>query len=294
MGAKMIGNALTTNKSLVTLNLCFNKITCEGAEKLVKGLRMNRTLLSLNLGSNLISDVGASKIAEVISSFSLSHEEIIARRLLISKKTPEDSISPTRSLNAPTGGSKERPASVRSGGHIGKEEKKSREKDKSKKKDGKKQDEKAKKSASNESVKAQAKGKKPAPQKPDKKGAQQTEQEQPEVVEFPNPLLEMPLKEKNGEIVIPGNRALININLSRNKIGEIGVEAFLIAVQRQIELISIASKPTGLMRLTLTRNVFAPDNGSYQRLMEIMHTRDPYYKPPEPLDDTITTIKEDP
>ncbi|XP_031550056.1 leucine-rich repeat-containing protein 71-like, partial [Actinia tenebrosa] len=36
MGAKMIGNALTTNKSLVTLNLCFNKITCEGAEKLVK------------------------------------------------------------------------------------------------------------------------------------------------------------------------------------------------------------------------------------------------------------------
>ncbi|KAK3709656.1 hypothetical protein QZH41_010993 [Actinostola sp. cb2023] len=269
------------------------------------GLRMNRTLLSLNLGSNLISDAGASKIAEVISSFSLSHEEIIARRLLISKKSPDDVTSPSRSLNAPTGGSKERPASVRSGGHLTKEERKSREKERtSKKKEGKKQDEKAKKTASVESVKAPAKGKKSAASKGDKKGIQQPEQEvktiadiynyvyvQPEVVEFPNPLLEMPLKEEGGDIVIPGNRALININLSRNKIGETGVEAFLIAIQRQIDIVSILNKPTGLMRLTLTRNLFSPSNGSYQRLMEIMQTRDPYYKPPDPIDDTFTTIK---
>jgi len=33
-------------------------------------------------------------------------------------------------------------------------------------------------------------------------------------VEFPNPLLEIPLKEESGEIIIPGNRALINLNLS--------------------------------------------------------------------------------
>ena len=38
--------------------------------------------------------------------------------------------------------------------------------------------------------------------------------QQQEVLEFPNPLLEIPLKEENGEIVIPGNRALINLNLS--------------------------------------------------------------------------------
>ena len=38
--------------------------------------------------------------------------------------------------------------------------------------------------------------------------------QQPEVVEFPNPLLEIPLKEEGGEIIIPGNRALINLNLS--------------------------------------------------------------------------------
>ena len=33
-------------------------------------------------------------------------------------------------------------------------------------------------------------------------------------MEFPNPLLEIPLKEESGEIIIPGNRALINLNLS--------------------------------------------------------------------------------
>ena len=38
MGAKMIGRALTANKSLTTLNLCYNKITCEGAGFIAKVL----------------------------------------------------------------------------------------------------------------------------------------------------------------------------------------------------------------------------------------------------------------
>ena len=32
----MIGKALTANKSLTTLNLCYNKITCEGAACIAK------------------------------------------------------------------------------------------------------------------------------------------------------------------------------------------------------------------------------------------------------------------
>ena len=39
----MIGRALTPNKSLTTLNLCYNKITCEGAAsiaKVIKGLQI--------------------------------------------------------------------------------------------------------------------------------------------------------------------------------------------------------------------------------------------------------------
>ena len=38
MGAKMIGRALTANKSLTTLNLCYNKITSEGAGFIAKVL----------------------------------------------------------------------------------------------------------------------------------------------------------------------------------------------------------------------------------------------------------------
>lgn len=296
MGAKMIGRALTANKSLTTLNLCYNKITCEGAGFIAKGLRMNRTLLSLNLGSNLIGDNGASKLAEVLSSFSLSHEEIVARRLLISKKNPEET-SPSRNLNAPTGGSKDRPASVRSGTHASKEDKKSREKkDSQKKKDNKKQEtEKTKKVASTEAVnKSVGKGKKVNTTKGDKK-LQQPEQEQPEVVEFPNPLLEIPLKEEGGEIIIPGNRALINLNLSRNKVDVSGVEAFLISIQRQAEVSSSGAKPTGLMRFSLSRNLFPPDNPLYQRLTDLMQTRDPFYKPPQPspVDETGASTKDE-
>lgn len=40
MGAKMIGQALTANKSLITLNLCYNKITCEGAGFLAKVMEL--------------------------------------------------------------------------------------------------------------------------------------------------------------------------------------------------------------------------------------------------------------
>ncbi|XP_068741957.1 leucine-rich repeat-containing protein 71-like [Montipora capricornis] len=109
-----------------------------------------------------------------------------------------------------------------------------------------------KKVASTEAVsKGQGKGKKTSSIKGDKK-QQQPEQEQPEAVEFPNPLLEIPLKEENGEIIIPGNRALINVNLSRNKVGVTGVEAFLISIQRQAEVTSSSGKPTGLMRFSLS------------------------------------------
>ena len=37
----MIGRALTANKSLITLNLCYNKITCEGAALIAKVLKIH-------------------------------------------------------------------------------------------------------------------------------------------------------------------------------------------------------------------------------------------------------------
>jgi hypothetical protein len=94
-------------------------------------------------------------------------------------------------------------------------------------------------------------------------------------MEFPNPLLE-PVEEIQGELFIPGNRALINLNLSgkmwwlfprsitastitnycihiANKIGEAGMKSLLDAVQFQSQLIVSHSKHTavGLLRLSL-------------------------------------------
>lgn len=45
--------------------------------------------------------------------------------------------------------------------------------------------------------------------------------------------------------------------------------------------------------LILQRNLFPPENGSYQRLMELMQTRDPFYKPPQPspVDETSASTK---
>ena len=52
----------------------------------LQGLRMNRTLLCLGLANNKIGNHGAKKVAEAISRFPLSHEEIVERRKLLSEK----------------------------------------------------------------------------------------------------------------------------------------------------------------------------------------------------------------
>lgn len=66
---------------------------------------MNRTLLTLNLNGNRISDTGTKAISEVLTSLTLTHDEIVARRRLISENkssTASDEVSFThfRHLNA--------------------------------------------------------------------------------------------------------------------------------------------------------------------------------------------------
>merc|ERR1711963_621242 len=76
------------------------------------GLRMNRSLMSLTLTCNKIGDKGSAKISEALSRFPLSHEEVVARRRLISDRgSPERNRSPPPSRRAE---SKDRPGSVRS------------------------------------------------------------------------------------------------------------------------------------------------------------------------------------
>jgi len=86
LGAKYLGESLGSathqNTRLLSLDLAGNHICDAGASHLADGLRLNRTLLVLNLAGNAIGDAGATRLAMVLSSFELTHEEVVQRRRL--------------------------------------------------------------------------------------------------------------------------------------------------------------------------------------------------------------------
>jgi hypothetical protein len=129
-----------------------------------------------------------------------------------------------------------------------------------------------------ETVNKTTKGKKTTSSK-DKKGGAAPESESPDMVEAINPLLDS-VESIDGQLWIPGNRSVINLNLSRNEIGEAGLKSLLLALQYQITLANLAPHPAlkGLMRLSLSRNPIRADSEAYQKLQDLMLTRDPLYK----------------
>nr|XP_022305864.1 leucine-rich repeat-containing protein 71-like isoform X20 [Crassostrea virginica] len=298
-GAKSIGEALgtvkRTNTKLVTLNLAGNQISDQGAIDIANGLRMNRTLMSLSLASNQIGDKGAIKLGEVLSRFPLSHEEVVERRKQKSSMgSPDRNKSPPPSRRAD---SKDRPGSVRSSsqhdksdkskqkqsaktkkdaGKGGKEAPKEEEKhDKSK---GKKDDKAAAKKASlvadtKNAAKGKSKGK-------DKGKPSQAEPEDMGDSSFINPLTDE-ADFIDGQLWVPGNRLLINLNLSRNQINEQGMAAILKAMQYQTTL-ALGSKSggTGLMRICVFKNKISSDHDIVRKINDIMLPKDPFYKPP--------------
>ncbi|XP_025081847.1 leucine-rich repeat-containing protein 71-like isoform X2 [Pomacea canaliculata] len=101
-----------------------------------------------------------------------------------------------------------------------------------------------------------------------------------DVLEVINPLMEE-ADFIDGELMIAGNRVLINLNLSRNEIGESGLQALLKAVQYQTTLtLDSRSSGTGLMRLCLTRNAVPADNDILKKITDHMIAKDPFYKSP--------------
>nr|XP_022303412.1 leucine-rich repeat-containing protein 71-like isoform X10 [Crassostrea virginica] len=320
-GAKSIGEALgtvkRTNTKLVTLNLAGNQISDQGAIDIANGLRMNRTLMSLSLASNQIGDKGAIKLGEVLSRFPLSHEEVVERRKQKSSMgSPDRNKSPPPSRRAD---SKDRPGSVRSSsqhdksdkskqkqsaktkkdaGKGGKEAPKEEEKhDKSKgKKDDKaaaKKDSKSGK-AEEESRKTQHRGsiskaslvadtKNAAKGKSKGKDKGKPSQAEPEDMgdsSFINPLTDE-ADFIDGQLWVPGNRLLINLNLSRNQINEQGMAAILKAMQYQTTL-ALGSKSggTGLMRICVFKNKISSEHDIVRKINDIMLPKDPFYKPP--------------
>lgn len=65
LGGAQIGEAMTGNNALVTLDLGGNNIGPDGMKVLSEALRHNTTLKSLELSYNPIGPIGAKSIADV-------------------------------------------------------------------------------------------------------------------------------------------------------------------------------------------------------------------------------------
>ncbi|KAM6038087.1 leucine-rich repeat-containing protein 71 isoform 7-T7 [Theristicus caerulescens] len=239
----------------------FNHISDLGAGCLATGLRLNRSLLSLSLANNDVGDAGAARLAEVLGPFALTDAEVVERRrlLLAEVLTPKE-----------TEGQSERPSNLRG-------------------------------SAAPDKLPAAKFGKTPAkkkeplqkearqPKKPPElraargrdaklSGQEKLSPEAPDPAEPPNPLLEE-AREHQGSVVLPGNRALLNLNLSRNRVTERGLGAFLAALEGQRR----EKKPKvpgqqGLLCLSLEKNRIPPTSPALARLQELLPPQDPLAK----------------
>ena len=82
----------------------------------------------------------------------------------------------------------------------------------------------------------------------------------------------------DGELWMSGNRTLISLNLSRNRVGERGLRALLDAVRSQDDPPddSLAElPPQGLRRLLVHRNAVPDDDASVASINRYMKLRDP-------------------
>uniref|UniRef100_A0A8C2NK08 Leucine rich repeat containing 71 n=1 Tax=Capra hircus TaxID=9925 RepID=A0A8C2NK08_CAPHI len=311
-GAQLLGQALSTlhscNRTLVSLNLGFNHIGDEGAGYIADGLRLNRSLLWLSLAHNRIQDKGALKLAEVLRPFELTHTEVVERRrLLLEKGSQERSRSPStsrhgdskteRDKNQLMGVSsfalveKDKTQTVKTPKGLGKKKEKSGEVVKKEEKSGPGQSPTQGTPKKEDSAKA-GKGKVTIPeQKLSKgKGAKTGSKEKRSILmeselvgegaEMVNPLLE-PVEHRDGKVFMPGNKILLHLNLLRNRITEVGLEAFLTVVQYQAQFAkskSASKGPVGLLWLSLAKNCFSPQCPTYTMIQELMLPRDPISK----------------
>ncbi|KAM6106646.1 leucine-rich repeat-containing protein 71, partial [Phoenicopterus ruber ruber] len=231
--ARLIGQSLSTlsasNRSLVSLVLSFNRISDLGASYIAKGLRLNRSLLSLSLANNDIGDAGAVRLAEVLGPFALTHAEVVERRRLLLA----EALGRSRTTPKDTEGQSERPSSLRGSAAPDRLPPAKHGKTPAKKKESLRKEE------------ARQPKKPPEPRAARSRDAKPSGQEKPspEVGEAggpgwgggadpPHPLLEE-ARQRRGSVVLPGNRALLNLNLTHNHITERGLGAFLAALEGQ-------------------------------------------------------------
>ncbi|XP_065138173.1 leucine-rich repeat-containing protein 71 [Paramisgurnus dabryanus] len=268
-GARLIGSALSTvhssNKTLLSLNLAFNNIGDAGAIYIAQGLRFNRSLRCLSLSYNHIGDKGAAHLAEVLSSFALTHEEIVERRRLIMKREESTLVQPSQvSLTDSTS------LSVHSSSSLDHNPNKGVKKKDNLKKEGKPA------TVQKEEPKLAKKDNKVARGQAGKVGGKDKNLTAPEpetlvhetveVTETVIPLLDTEIVHTGGKVLYPGNHYLDYLNLSGNKLTEEALKLFLSSLESQGD--------GGLRRLSLNRNHFSPNCETFLKIQEMMSLKD--------------------
>ncbi|KAK2525036.1 hypothetical protein Q9233_009083 [Columba guinea] len=238
--------------------LRFNRISDLGASHIAEGLRLNRSLLSLSLANNNIGDAGATRLAKVLGPFALTHAEVVERRRLLlaeaqgrchaTSKEPESWSKRPSSQSTGTGPDKLPP------GKHGKAP--------------------AKKKEPLRKEEARPQRKAPEPRGARGRESRSSTQEKPssevlDVAEPLNPLLEE-AREHRGSVVLPGNRALLNLNLTYNRVTERGLGAFVAALEGQRQQRPKGLGRQGLRCLSLERNRIPPDSPALARLQELL------------------------
>ncbi|XP_074023688.1 leucine-rich repeat-containing protein 71, partial [Numenius arquata] len=260
-GARLVGqNLAPPNRSLVSLVLSFNHISDLGAADIAQGLRLNRSLLSLSLANNDIGDAGATSLAQVLAPFTLTHAEVVERRRLLLGRTP--------TIPKESEGQSEHRSSLRGGGGPDKLLPPKLGKIPAKKKEPLRKEEVRQPKKAPEPRATRSRDMKPS-------GQEKLSPEVPDPGEPLHPLLEEP-RQHQGSLVLPGNRALLNLNLSYNRITQRGLGAFLAALEGQQRV----KKPKvpgqqGLLRLSLQKNRIPPTSPGLGRLRELLPPQDP-------------------
>ncbi|XP_077600231.1 leucine-rich repeat-containing protein 71 isoform X4 [Stigmatopora nigra] len=309
--ASGLSTSRSANRSLISLNLSFNHIGDVGAGYLAKGLRFNRTLLFLTLSNNHIGDLGATQLAMVFGEIVLTHEEIVQRRKLLLEKMhsitdppgvmQQHKEVPSRGINGKTIWRETRTICKRTQkGTLKKlkcicstsavddhscvakiasdqvpsiasnaslnlnkgENKSTAKKRETSKPDGKRaptKDQKCLKKAEGQDMEEKT---------------HVFDQENKKPLDLVSPLLNESARQRDGELVLPGNTTLVSLSLAGNRITEVSLPQFLTSLQMQ-------EGGKGLLRLCLQRNNFALECESYVKLKELMTFRDPLNKKTE-------------
>ncbi|XP_074989491.1 leucine-rich repeat-containing protein 71 isoform X11 [Calonectris borealis] len=297
--ARLIGQSLSTlsssNRSLVSLVLSFNRISDLGAGYIAQGLRLNRSLLSLSLANNDIGDAGAIRLAEVLGPFALTHAEVVERRRLLLAEALGWSHATPKEME----GHSERPSSRRSSAVPDKLPPAKHGKTPAKKREPLRKEEARQpkkllepraahgrdaKPSSQEKLSSEVGGHRGAgwgggarlwgpPRPPGPPCVQALDPAEPS-----HPLLEE-ARQHRDSVVLPGNRALLNLNLTHNHITERGLGAFLAALEgQQREKKPKVPGQQGLLRLSLEKNRIPPTSPAFARLRELLPLRDPLPK----------------